>query len=150
MNKTLAILILVIIVLSWNFIFSSDKKIDLTDKTKVLQSISMAIKYKLVVIEYWKKNNSLPDAEIWEREYKDYKIDVSKSLVKKIEVGKKTPGTISIYFMNKENNKVEKDINDRKVVLTPVVLDKKLTWTCTGNLYQELLPKRCKYINIEQ
>ena len=49
MKKILVILVLAVIVLSWNFIFSSEKKLDLTDEAKVLQGLSQAIAYKLAV-----------------------------------------------------------------------------------------------------
>lgn len=150
MNKTLVILILAVIVLSWNFIFTSEKKVDLTDQAKVLQGLSMAIKYKVAVKNYWKEKGVLPDSEAWQKELKNNDIDISKSLVKGIEVGVDAPGAISVIFMNKETIKVVKDINDKKIVLTPEVQDKRLEWRCTGNIDQDLLPKRCQYIKIEE
>lgn len=146
MNKTLIVLILAVIVLSWNFVFTSDKKVDLTDQAKVLQGVSLSIKYKAAVTKYWREQGKLPDAAMWKNMYKDKEVDVSKSLVDKIEVGVEGPGVISIYFLNKETNKIEKDINGKIVILKPFVMDKKLDWLCTGNLQQDLLPKRCKYI----
>ena len=70
MNKTLIILILAVIVLSWNFIFTSEKKVDLTDQAKVLQGLSLALKHKVAVIKYWNEKGQLPTAEAIQNDLK--------------------------------------------------------------------------------
>ena len=150
MYKTLIILILAIVFLSWHFIFTPEKKVDLTDQVKILQGVSMAMNDKLAVIKYWKENKTLPDLAAWQRELKGNQVDLSQSLVEKIVVAEEIPGAISIYFKNKETNKIEKDINGKKIMLIPVVVDNTLDWICKGNLYRDLLPKRCKYMNSEK
>lgn len=144
MNKTLIILILVVIVLSWNFVFTSSKKVDLTDQAKVLQGLSQAIQYKLAVLDYWKEKGTLPDAETWENEGKKVEVDMSKSLVKNIEVGVDGPGAISVFFINKEIIKVDKDIDDSKIVLIPEVKGERLVWACKGTIDKEYLPGKCQ------
>ncbi len=144
MNKTLVILILAVIVLSWNFVFTSSSKIELTDQAKVLQGLSRAIQYKRAVLDYWKEKGFLPDAETWREKGKKVKVDISKSLVKNIEVGIDGPGVISVFFTNKEIIKVEKDIDGTKIVLTPEAKGKKLVWSCKGTIYKEYLPAKCQ------
>ena len=78
MNKTLIILILAVMVLSWNFVFTDSKKLDLTDSAKVLQGLSLVIKYKIAIKEYWKATGSLPDAEAWQKSGKKIEVDLSK------------------------------------------------------------------------
>jgi len=144
MNKSLIVLILAVIVLSWNFVFTSSEKIELTDQAKVLQGLSHALKYKLAVLEYWKEQGELPDAETWEKEGKKIEVDTSKSLVKNIEVGVDGPGAISVFFTNKEIIRVEKNIEGTRIVLTPEVKDERLVWTCKGTIEKEYLPAKCQ------
>jgi pilin len=143
MNKTLIILILAVIVLSWNFVFTSSKKVELTDSAKVLQGLSRAIQYKRAVLDYWKVNGVLPDTEAWEKGDRKIEVDISKSLVKNIEVGVDGPGAISVFFTNKETIKIEKDIEGTKIVLTPEVKGERLMWTCKGTIDKEYLPAKC-------
>jgi hypothetical protein len=142
MNKALIVLILAVIVLSWNFVFTDAKKLDLTDSAKVLQGISLVIKYKIAIKEYWQATGSLPDAEAWKKSGKKIEVDLSKSLVKSIEVGADGPGAISVYFTN--IIKVEKEIDGAKVMLIPEVKGERLTWTCMGTLEPEYLPTKCQ------
>ena len=143
MNKTLIVLILLIIVLSWNFIFTSEKKVDLTDQAKILQGLSQAISYKAAVNQHWREKFKLPTLADWQTDYKNINIDTSKSLVEKIETG--DAGVITVYFKNKQAIHVTEDIDGRKIVLTPTIVNNKLSWICTGNISPVLLPKRCQY-----
>ena len=143
MSKSLVILVLAVIVLSWNFIFTSDKKVDLTDSAKVLQGLSMAIPYKLAVLDYWKTHKVLPDADAWQKQGKQPKVDISKSLVSHIDVGVDGPGAISVFFTNKDNISVAKDINGEKIVLNPAAGGERLSWSCTGTIDKEYLPNKC-------
>ena len=144
MSKTLVILILVVIVLSWNFIFTSEKKVDLTDQAKILQGLSQAMNYKLAVLGYWKEKKVLPDAETWQKEGKKLDVDTSKSLVKNIEIGVDSPGAVTVYFMNKETIPLEKDIEGTKIILIPEAKGERLVWKCTGTMDKEYLPGKCQ------
>ena len=150
MNKTLIILILVVIVLSWNFVFTDKKKVDLTDPAKVLQGLSHAIKYKSAVLAYWKEKRVLPDAETWLKEGKKVESDTSKSLVKNIEIGVDAPGSVTVFFTNKEHIKLEKNIDGTKVVLIPEPKGERLAWSCVGTMPQEYMPKKCKQTKSEE
>ncbi|HIF51936.1 MAG TPA: hypothetical protein EYQ42_10495 [Thiotrichaceae bacterium] len=143
MNKTLIVLILAVILLSWNFIFTKPK-IELTDPAKVLQGLSQSIKYKLAVKKYWKENKSLPDAETWEKQGSKIEVDISKSLVKSIEVGVDGPGAVTVHFMNKETIQLEKDIEGTKIVLIPEAKGERLVWSCNGTMDKQYLPKKCQ------
>jgi len=143
MNKTLIILVFAVIVLSWNFIFTKPK-IELTDPVRVLQGLSQSIKYKLAVKKYWKENKSLPDAETWKKQGPNIEVDISKSLVKSIEVGVDGPGAVTVYFMNKETIKLEKDIAGTKIVLIPEAKGERLVWLCHGTMVKEYMPRKCQ------
>ncbi len=144
MSKALLILSLAVIVLSWNFIFTDKKKVELTDPVKVLQGLSHAIKYKAAVRSYWKENQVLPDAELWAKQGKKIESDISKSLVEKIEIGVDAPGSVTVYFINKENVTLEKNIDGTKIILIPEPKVEKLSWSCIGTMPQEYMPKKCK------
>jgi hypothetical protein len=143
MSKTLVILILAVIVLSWNFIFSDKKKVELTDPAKVLQGLSHAIKYKSAVLVYWKENKTLPDAELWAKQNKKVESDFSKSLVERIEIGVDVPGSVTVSFMNKDSIQLEKNINGTKIILIPEPKGERLAWSCIGTMPQEYMPKKC-------
>ena len=144
MSKTLVILILAVIVLSWNFIFTDKKKVDLTDPAKVLQGLSHAIKYKSAVLAYWKEKKVLPDAEVWAKQGIKVESDISKTLVEKIEIGVDAPGSVTVSFMNKEHIKLEKNIDGTKIILIPEPKGERLLWSCIGTMPQEVMPKKCK------
>jgi pilin len=144
MNKTLVILILAVIVLSWNFVFTSDKKIELTDQAKILQGLSKSIKYKAAIIKYWKEKKKFPDAETWNKDGQKIEVDISKSLVKNIEIGVDAPGAVTVYFKNKETIQLEKDIEGTKIVLIPEVKGERLVWSCNGTMAKEYLPSKCQ------
>jgi pilin len=144
MNKALVILVLAVIVLSWNFIFTSDKKIVLTDQARILQGLSQSIQYKIAVIKYWKEKKNLPDAETWKKDGQKIEVDISKSLVKTIEVGVDAPGAVTVYFKNKETIQLEKDIEGTKIVLIPEAKGERLVWSCNGTMAKEYLPKKCQ------
>lgn len=150
MSKTLVILILVVIVLSWNFVFTDKKKVDLTDPAKVLQGLSHAIKYKRAVREYWKVKKVLPDAAQWAKEGKKIESDYSKSLVEKIEVGVDAPGSVKVSFKNKETIKLEKDVNGTNISLIPKVKGERLIWSCIGTMPQEYMPKKCNQVGSKE
>jgi pilin len=144
MVKTLVILILAVVVLSWNFVFTDSKQVEYTDPAKVLQSLSKAIKYKNAVYAFWKEKNVLPDLEIWNKEGKQVDVDISQSLVNSINVGEDGPGVITVYFTNKETIPLEKDIEGKKIILVPKVNGERLIWSCKGTMYQEYMPKKCQ------
>ena len=150
MSKVLIILILTVVVLSWNFVFTDTKKVDLTDPAKVLQGLTHAIKYKRAVLDYWKENKVLPDAEVWAKDGKKVESDISKSLVEKIEIGIDGPGSVSVTFVNKETIKLEKNIDGTKIILTPEAKGERLIWSCIGTMPQEYMPKKCKKEKIEE
>jgi len=144
MNKTLVILILAVIVLSWNFVFTDKKKVELTDAAKVLQGLSQALKYKMAVKDLWNEKKKLPDTEIWKKEGKKIEIDFSKSLVNNIDVGVDGAGAITVYFTNRESIPIEKNIDGTKIVLIPEVKGERLVWSCSGTMDESYMPKKCK------
>ncbi len=144
MSKTLVALVLLAVVLGWNFIFTDTKKVDLTDPAKILQGLSLSLKYKMAVINYWKEKKSLPDAGTWAKEGQKITVDISKSLVKSIDVGVDAPGAITVSFTNKESIPFEKNIEGTKIILIPRVNGERLAWSCKGTLEQAYMPKKCQ------
>ncbi len=150
MNKTLIVLILAIVVLSWNFIFSSEKKVELTDAAKVLQGLSLAIPYKAAVRKYWQEQGRLPLQEDSLSLSSNIKVDLSHSLASSITLADDGPGVISVYFANKDTIKVSSNINGNKIMLEPFIINGKLDWSCRGTVSAALLPKACQAIAIKQ
>ena len=142
MNKTLIILILAVIVLSWNFIFT-EKKVGLTDQAWVLQGLSSALAHKLAIAKYWSEKGSLPDNAEWIKEKPAITVDLSQTIVESIEVGVDGPGVISVRYTTRPDLASPAQIDGRKINLVPVVLNGKLDWTCKGTLDITLMPRNC-------
>ena len=119
-------------------------KLDYTDRTKVIQGLSMGAKYKEAVGEYWKDKGALPGAEEWAKYDKKIVIESGKSLVDSIHIGEDGPGTISIYYTNTRDQGAPADIAGTRIVLTPEVKDRKLVWSCKGTLPSQYLPVPCR------
>ena len=145
MKKILVILILATLVLGWNFIFSPSKKVQLTDPAKVLQGLSLALRYKIAVAGYWQQHQSLPSAEDWQKLDTRPRVDTSKSLVTDIKVGAAGPGSITVSFSNKDVINVAADITGKTIILMPIIIDNKLDWVCYGDVQAELMPQACQY-----
>lgn len=143
-------MILAVLILSWNFVFTDNKKIELTDSARVLQGLSLAIKYKIAIKEYWQARGKLPETEDWKGIGQSIKVDISKSLVKAIDVGVNGAGVITVYFANKPNTRVEKNIDGQKILLIPEAKGERLVWSCKGSLDKEYLPKKCLYADVEK
>lgn len=143
MKKVLVILILGILYLGWTFIFTTEKKVDLTDPAKVLQGLSQAIKYKLAVRQYWQQQDRFPTAEDWQQFEDAPRVDVSSSLVTDIRVGELRPGAITVYFSNKDVINVAADIKGKSITLIPVLVNDRLDWICQGDMNRELMPEAC-------
>ncbi len=142
MNKTLIILIIVVIVLCWNFVFS-EKKVGLTDQAKVLQGLSNAITYKMAVRTYWEEKGTLPSAEDWDEKKQKVVVDLSQSIAESIQVGEDGPGVISVFYAASRDLESSAEIDGTKINLIPKVQGEKLVWTCLGTLPLKFLPKRC-------
>lgn len=142
MNRALVLLILLIIVLSWNFIFTG-KKLGLTDQAWVLQGLSTATDYKTAVRRYWEQKGTLPLYEDWVRENVEVNVDISQTIVKSIEVGKDGPGVISVLYTTRPGLESPAQIDGRKINLIPGTDNGTLVWTCMGTFDVSLLPKNC-------
>ncbi len=142
MNKTLIILIIAVLVLCWNFVFSS-KKVGLTDRARILSGLSSAIAYKTAVRKYWEEKGTLPNSEDWGKEKQKVNVDLTKSIVKSIQVGADGPGVISVLYAASQDLESSAEIDGKKINLIPKAQGEKLEWTCLGTLPVKLLPKRC-------
>lgn len=142
MNRTLIVLVLAVIVLSWNFIFT-EKKLGLTDQARVLQGLSQAISYKTAVAKYWTEKRALPGNADWLNVTPAISVDLSQSIVNAIEVGRDGPGVISVYYTARPGLESPAQIEGKKINLTPAIRNGKLDWTCKGTFATNLLPKNC-------
>lgn len=142
MSKTLIILIIAVIALCWNFVFTG-KKVGLTDRAKVLQGLSSAIAYKTAVRKFWEEKGMLPSDEDWDREKQKVVVDLSQSIAESIKVGEDGPGVISVYYAASQDLESSAEIDGKKINLIPGVQGEKLVWTCLGTISLKLLPKGC-------
>ncbi len=142
MNKTLILLVLVLIILAWNFIFT-DKQLDLTDQAKVLQGLSTAISHKTAVEKYWSEQGRLPDHDDWASVTPAVSVDLSQTIVQSIEVGRDGPGVISVFYTARPGLESPELIEGEKINLIPAARNGRLDWTCEGTLEPALLPRNC-------
>lgn len=142
MNRTLIILILIIIALSWNFIFT-DKQVGLTDQARVLQGLSTALSYKTAIADYWGQNGKLPAAEDWLQSSPRIAVDLSQTIVSAIEVGLDGPGVISVLYTARPGLESPVLLDGKKINLIPAIRDGKLEWVCKGTVDASLLPRNC-------
>lgn len=143
MNRRLIILILLALVLVWNFVLFPSK-IEFSDRARVLQGISLAKPYKEAIANYWKSESEFPGKEDWQLESLISIEVLDKSLLESIIVGEEAPGSISVYFTRSRDPNAPENIEGKKVVLTPIAVDAKLSWRCTSTLPEDLLPLACR------
>ena len=143
MNRRLVVLILFALVLVWTFVLFPSK-IELTDRTKVLQGVFLAKPYKEAIAGYWKSNAQFPAKEDWDTGGLVSAEKLEKSLVESIIVGEEAPGSISVYFTSSKVPNAPTGIEGKKVILTPSVKNEVVSWTCKGTLKENLLPVPCR------
>lgn len=143
MNRRLIVLILFTLVLFWKFVLFPSK-LELSDRTKVLQGISLAKPYKQVIMDYWKLKSEFPSIEDWQSESLISLETLDKSLLESIVVGEEVPGSISLLYTSRKDQNAPADIEGKKVVLTPSVEEGEVRWSCKGTLPEDLLPVPCR------
>ena len=143
MNRRLIIIILFALVLVWNFVLFPSK-IEFSDRTKVLQGISLARPYKEAIVNYWKSKNEFPSKEDLQSESLVSRETLDKSLLESIIVAEESPGSISLLYTSRKNLNAPADIDGKKVILTPSAKGAEITWRCTSTLPKELLPVPCQ------
>jgi len=143
MKGRFVLLILVTLVLIWNFVISSSK-LELSDRAKVLQGISLTKPYKEAIAAYWQSESQFPTKEDWKSGKLALAETLEKSLVETIIVGEETPGSISVYFTSRKVPNAPAGIEGKKVVFTPFAQEGKVTWRCKGTLAEDLLPVPCR------
>ncbi len=143
MNRRLIVIILLALVLVWNFVLFPSK-IEFSDRTRVLQGISLARPYKDAIMNYWKSKSEFPGKEDWQAESLISLEVLDKSLLESIVVGEEAPGSISLLYTSRKDPNAPAGIQGKKVVLTPFAIDTELTWRCTSTLPEDLLPIACR------
>ncbi len=143
MNRRLIVIILLALVLVWNFVLFPSK-IEFSDRARVLQGILLAKPYKAAIVNYWKSESEFPGEEDWQSESLVSIEVLGKSLLESIVVGEEAPGSISLLYTSRKDPNAPADIQGKKVVLTPFANDAEITWKCTSTLPEELLPLACQ------
>ncbi len=143
MNRRLVVLILFALVLVWTFVLFPSK-IELTDRTKVLQGVFLAKPYKEAIAGYWKSNAQFPAKEDWDPGSLASAEKLEKSLVESIIVGEEVSGSISVYFTSSRVPNAPAGIEGKKIVLTPSAQAGVVSWSCKGTLKENLLPVPCR------
>ena len=143
MNRRLIVIILLALVLIWNFVLFPSK-IEFSDRARVLQGISLAKPYKEAIVNYWKSESEFPGKEDWQSESLISFEVLDKSLLESIVVGEEAPGSISLLYTSLKDPNAPADIQGKKVVLTPFANDAGITWRCTSTLPEDLLPLACQ------
>lgn len=147
MKGSMVFLVLVILVLCWEFVLSPGE-LEFTDRAKVLQGLSLARDYKQAVGEYWKANGVLPDAKDWREG--GVTADISQSIVESIRVGADAPGVISVHYTDKPEIDVHRTIVGTWIRLVPEVRNDELVWYCEGTVPEDYLPGKCRRLNTRE
>ncbi len=143
MSKTLIVLIVIGLVLTWKFVLFPEK-LDFTDKMKVLQGLTLAKSYKTAISNYWRENDVFPDREQWMSEVPKIEFDPGKSIVSDIKVAEKAPGSITVYYSNVRDPYLAPEISGKSLSLTPYIDNGVLQWSCKGDVPLEFLPAACR------
>jgi hypothetical protein len=143
MNKSLIILVIIGIILFWNFVLFPEK-LDFTDRVKVLQGLTMSSAYKRAIVEYWKENKALPTAEQWQERAFAIKVDLGKSIVSEIKIAEIAPGSITVYYTNARDPSIDAAISGKYLSLKPYESKGVLEWSCKGNVPVDYTPKPCR------
>jgi hypothetical protein len=141
-NRTLILMVLVVIVLAWNFVFT-DKKVGLTDQARVLQGLSTVLPYKAAIADYWKQNGVLPGQAEWQTSGPAINPELSQTIVTSIDVGVDGPGVITVHYTARPGLEAPERIAGKTIKLIPAINNASIVWTCKGTLETALLPRNC-------
>ena len=111
----------------------------------MLQGLSYAKPYKVAIADYWNDKGQFPAREEWKSGALVSTEILDKSLIESIVVGEEVPGSISLLYTSRKDQKATADIEGKKIVLTPLANNAEITWKCTSTLPQELLPLACRW-----
>ncbi len=143
MKTRLVLMILIALVLFWKFVLFPSK-LDLSDRAKILQGLSLTKAYKEAMTKAWEAKGKFPGAEDWTSENLVAADILEKSLVDSIVIGQEEPGSISVYYTHRRDPDVVADVEGKMIVLTPFIQEGAVRWKCKGTLADDLLPKACR------
>ncbi len=143
MNKTLVILVIAGLFLTWKFILFPEK-LDFTDKMKVLQGLTLTKTYKEAVALYWQEKKIFPSEEQWIKEGSALKVDLGNSIVSAIRVAETAPGSITVYYSNARDQNLAAEISGKSLSLTPHVHNGVIEWSCKGDVPVAFVPAPCR------
>ncbi len=134
------LVILFIIIIAW-LLRPSD---EITHKLWVVKGITLTGPYRAAIMEYWQNSQQLPESiDDLALEKILVKVDFEKTAVESITVGEDGPGTITVHFSTANVENAPPAINNTRIILSPVISDGGLIWSCKGAMPEELLPPAC-------
>ena len=146
MKSMLGILVVVVVFLSWKFVFSPEK-LEFTDRAKVLQGLLLAADYKQAVKEYWQREGKFPQQG--NRVADSVSVDTGDSIVGAIRVGEHGPGVISVHYVYKPEHDTPEGVAGARIMLVPEAFGDKLHWQCRGTVPEKYLPRTCQGLKPE-
>ena len=99
MKRQLNFLFIILLVIIFAYLLAPDK--EYTDRIWVLKGISVAAPYRAAVNEYWQKKQELPDTGDLELEKIRVRVDLEKTAVDYITVGRDGPGSVTVHYSTK-------------------------------------------------
>jgi hypothetical protein len=132
--------ILFIIIVAW-LLRPSD---EITHKLWVVKGITLTESYRAAIMEFWQNTQQLPESiDDLTLEKILIKVDFEKTAVESITVGEDGPGTVTVHFSTNNIESAPPAINNTRIILSPVISDGELIWSCKGAMPEGLLPPAC-------
>jgi hypothetical protein len=95
-------------------------------------------------MEFWQNTQQLPESiDDLTLEKILIKVDFEKTAVESITVGEDGPGTVTVHFSTNNIESAPPAINNTRIILSPVISDGELIWSCKGAMPEGLLPPAC-------
>ena len=142
MKRQLNFLFIILFVIIFAYLLAPDK--EYTDRIWVLKGISVAAPYRAAVNEYWQKKQELPDADDLELEKIRVRVNLEKTAVDSITVGKDGPGSVTVHYSTKNVKSAPAELNNTSIILAPNPALNKLVWTCKASMPDAMIPQVCK------
>ena len=144
MKRQLNFLFIILFVVIFAYLLAPDR--EYTDRIWVLKGISAAAPYRAAVNEYWQKKQELPGKGDLALEKIQVQVDLEKTAVDSIAVGRDGPGSVTVQFSTKTLKSVPVELDNTRIILIPKPAVDKLVWSCNGTMPEAMVPQSCKKI----
>jgi len=142
MKRQLNFLFIILFIIMLAYLLAPDK--EYTDRIRVLKGIAVAAPYRAAVNEYWRIKQVLPEPGDLELEKIRVRVNLEKTAVDSITVGKDRPGSVTVFYSTKNLESAPAGLNNTRIILTPVPVTNKLVWSCKGTMPDAIIPQICK------